>query len=119
MSLFRCIIATGLDKKPTPPVKRVKEEPATSKTPDEKETTDVDEDIETHSNTELRASQEMETGHNGVTAEQKKRKDGMKLPDKKRFVIAAPPELFEVEDIIRLLVIPCMCLKIQPQKKIT
>ncbi|XP_056628334.1 glutamate-rich protein 3-like isoform X1 [Triplophysa dalaica] len=72
---YKCIIATGLDKKPTPPVKRVKEEPAASKTPDEKETTDVDEDIETHSNTELRASQEMETGHNGVTAEQKKRKD--------------------------------------------
>ncbi|KAI7798043.1 glutamate-rich protein 3 isoform X2 [Triplophysa rosa] len=72
---YKCIIAMGLDKKPTPPVKRVKEEPATSKSPDEEETTDVDEDIETHSNTEPRASQGMETDHNGVTAEQKKRKD--------------------------------------------
>lgn len=72
---LRCIIAMGLDKKPTPPVKRVKEEPGACKSPDE--ATDVDEDIKTHSKTELRASQEMETDHNGVTAEQKKRKDGM------------------------------------------
>ncbi len=66
----------GLDKKPTPPQKRVKEEMPTSKSSDAKEATDVDEDIETHSNAEPDTPQEMETEANGETTRQKKTKDG-------------------------------------------
>ncbi|XP_065102758.1 glutamate-rich protein 3 isoform X2 [Paramisgurnus dabryanus] len=72
---YKCIIAMGLDKKPTPPPKKVKEEVPSSKSPDAKESTDVDEDIETRSNSEPHASQGMETDHNGETPEGKKPKD--------------------------------------------
>uniref|UniRef100_A0A673MAB0 DUF4590 domain-containing protein n=2 Tax=Sinocyclocheilus rhinocerous TaxID=307959 RepID=A0A673MAB0_9TELE len=72
---YKCIIAMGLDKKPTPPQKRVKEELPTSKSPDAKEATDVDEDIETQSNAELDTPQEMETEPNRETTRQKKTKD--------------------------------------------
>lgn len=66
----------GLDKKPTPPQKRVKEELPNSKSSDAKEATDVDEDIETHYNAEPDTRQEMETEANGETTRQKKTKDG-------------------------------------------
>ncbi|XP_058640474.1 glutamate-rich protein 3 isoform X1 [Onychostoma macrolepis] len=72
---YKCIIAMGLDKKPTPPQKRVKEELPTSKSSDAKEATDVDEDIETHSNAEPDTPQEMETEANVETTQQKKTKD--------------------------------------------
>nr|XP_055023678.1 glutamate-rich protein 3 isoform X3 [Misgurnus anguillicaudatus] len=72
---YKCIIAMGLDKKPTPPPKKVKEEVPSSKSPDAKESTDVDEDIETRSNSDPRASQDMETDRNGETPEGKKPKD--------------------------------------------
>uniref|UniRef100_A0A8C1F7N6 Glutamate-rich 3 n=3 Tax=Cyprinus carpio TaxID=7962 RepID=A0A8C1F7N6_CYPCA len=72
---YKCIIAMGLDKKPTPPQKRMKEELPTSKSPDAKEATDVDEDIETQSNAELDTPQEMETEPNRETRGQKKTKD--------------------------------------------
>ncbi|XP_016301609.1 glutamate-rich protein 3-like, partial [Sinocyclocheilus anshuiensis] len=70
---YKCIIAMGLDKKPTPPQKRVKEELPTTKSSDAKEATDVD--IETHSNAEPDTPQEMETEPNGETTRQKKTKD--------------------------------------------
>ncbi|ROI46672.1 Glutamate-rich protein 3 [Anabarilius grahami] len=72
---YKCIIAMGLDKKPTPPQKRVKEELPTSKSPDAKEATDVDEDIDTRSNAEPDTPQEMETEPNGETTGKKKTKD--------------------------------------------
>ncbi|RXN34566.1 glutamate-rich 3-like protein [Labeo rohita] len=72
---YKCIIAMGLDKKPTPPQKRVKEELPTSKSPDAKETTYVDEDVETQSNAEPDTPREMETESNGKTTGQKKTKD--------------------------------------------
>nr|AAI33136.1 Zgc:158613 protein [Danio rerio] len=70
---YKCIIAMGLDKKPTPPQKRVKEEQPTSKSPDAKETTD--EDTETQSNAEPEKHQEMETEINGETEGKKKTKE--------------------------------------------
>lgn len=66
----------GLDKKPTPPQKRIKEELPTSKSPDAKEATDVGEDIDTRSNAEPDTPQEMETEPNGETTGKKKTKDG-------------------------------------------
>ncbi|XP_039532180.1 glutamate-rich protein 3 isoform X2 [Pimephales promelas] len=72
---YKCIIAMGLDKKPTPPQKRVKEELPTSKSPDAKEATDVDEDIHTHSNAVPDTPLEMETEPNGETSGKKKTKD--------------------------------------------
>ncbi|XP_043102943.1 glutamate-rich protein 3 isoform X2 [Puntigrus tetrazona] len=72
---YKCIIAMGLDKKPTPPQKRVKEELSTSKSSDAKDATDVDEDIETHSNAEPDTPQEMQTEANGDTTRKKKTKD--------------------------------------------
>uniref|UniRef100_A0A9J8B813 Glutamate-rich 3 n=1 Tax=Cyprinus carpio carpio TaxID=630221 RepID=A0A9J8B813_CYPCA len=72
---YKCIIAMGLDKKPTPPQKRVKEELPTSKSSYAKEATEVNEDIETHSNAEPDKPQEMETESNGETTRQKKTKD--------------------------------------------
>ncbi|XP_051949838.1 glutamate-rich protein 3-like [Xyrauchen texanus] len=72
---YKCIIAMGLDKKPTPPPKRIKEELPTSKPSDAKEATDEDEAIDTHSNVEPDAPQEMETEPNGETTGQKKSKD--------------------------------------------
>ncbi|XP_077079022.1 glutamate-rich protein 3 isoform X2 [Siphateles boraxobius] len=72
---YKCIIAMGLDKKPTPPQKRVKEDLPTSKSQDAKEATDVDEDIETHSNAMPDTPQEMETEPNGETTGKKKTKD--------------------------------------------
>ncbi|CAM4717750.1 unnamed protein product [Leuciscus chuanchicus] len=72
---YKCIIAMGLDKKPTPPQKRVKEELPTSKSPDAKEATDVDEDIDTHSNAVPDTPQEMETEPDGETTGKKKPKD--------------------------------------------
>lgn len=65
----------GLDKKPTPPQKRVKEELPTSKSSNAKEATDVDEDIEIHSNAEPDTPQEMETEAE-ETIRQKTTKDG-------------------------------------------
>jgi len=73
----------GLDKKPTPPQKRVKEELPTSKSPDAKEATDVDEDIHTHSNAVPDTPLEMETEPNGETSGKKKTKDGTKFNSKK------------------------------------
>ncbi|XP_051525152.1 glutamate-rich protein 3 [Myxocyprinus asiaticus] len=72
---YKCIIAMGLDKKPTPPPKRVKEELPTSKSPNAKEATDEDEHIDTHSNVEPDAPEEMETEPNGEIAGQKKSRD--------------------------------------------
>ncbi|XP_051510052.1 glutamate-rich protein 3-like [Myxocyprinus asiaticus] len=72
---YKCIIAMGLDKKPTPPPKRVKEELLTSKSSDAKEASDEDEAVDTHLNVEPDAPQEMETEPNGETAGQKKSKD--------------------------------------------
>ncbi|XP_048064709.1 glutamate-rich protein 3 isoform X1 [Megalobrama amblycephala] len=72
---YKCIIAMGLDKKPTPPQKRVKEELPTSKSPDAKEATYVDEDIDTRSNVEPDTPQEMETEPDGETTGKKKTKD--------------------------------------------
>ncbi len=83
----------GLDKKPTPPQKRVKEELPTSKSSNAKEATDVDEDIELHSNAEPDTPQEMETEANGETTRQKKTKDGINsmslLISKTQFLIDA------------------------------
>lgn len=61
----------GLDKKPAPPQKRVKEALPTSKSSDAKDATEVNEDIEKHD-----TSQEMETEPNGETTRQKKTQDG-------------------------------------------
>ncbi|KAL1270102.1 hypothetical protein QQF64_032391 [Cirrhinus molitorella] len=72
---YKCIIAMGLDKKPTPPQKRAKEELPTSKSPDAKDATYEDEDIETQSNAEPDTPQQMETEPNGETRAQKKTKD--------------------------------------------
>ncbi|XP_059359879.1 glutamate-rich protein 3-like [Carassius carassius] len=69
---YKCIIAMGLDKIPTPPQKRVKEALPTSKSSDAKDATEVNEDIETHSNAEPDTSQEMETE---PTTRQKKTQD--------------------------------------------
>ncbi|KAL0186903.1 hypothetical protein M9458_018573, partial [Cirrhinus mrigala] len=53
----------------------VKEDLPTSKSPEAKETADVDEDIETQSNAEPDTPREMETEPDGETTGQKKTKD--------------------------------------------
>ncbi|TRY83219.1 hypothetical protein DNTS_014153, partial [Danionella cerebrum] len=68
---YKCIIAMGMDKKPSPPQKRVKDEEPTSRSPDAKETTDE----ETQSNAEPSTPQEMEIDANGETARKKKTKE--------------------------------------------
>ncbi|XP_051965112.1 glutamate-rich protein 3-like [Xyrauchen texanus] len=72
---YKCIIAMGLDKKPTPPPKRVTEDLPTSKSPNAEEATDDNEHIDTHSNVEPDAPEEIETEPNGESAGQKKSKD--------------------------------------------